>query len=146
MKLFIAEDEAPARERLVESIQRVEPAAQIVGSAGSLRQCEAWLAANPPPDLMLLDVQLADGLSLELFSDRRLSVPTIFVTAFDEFVLDAFQAQAVDYLLKPVEREMRCAQQFAIGLVSPAMQRADDGAWRCRAPAAWWPGGGDRYC
>lgn len=112
MKLFIAEDEAPARDRLVEAISRVAPAAQIAGTATSVREAAAWLAAHEPPDLMLLDIQLSDGLSLELFRDRRLGCPVIFTTAFDEFVLDAFQAQAIDYLLKPIQED-RLAQAFA---------------------------------
>lgn len=112
MKLFIAEDEAPARDRLVESIARVAPQARVVGSAGSVREAAAWLASHPPPDLLLLDIQLSDGLSLELYRDGTLACPTIFTTAYDAFVLQAFEARAVDYLLKPVD-EARLAQAFA---------------------------------
>ena len=112
MNLFIAEDEAPARDRLIEAIARVAPAARIAGTAASVREAEAWLARHDPPDLMLLDIQLADGLSLELFRDARLGSPVIFTTAFDQFVLDAFQAQAIDYLLKPID-EQKLAQVFA---------------------------------
>jgi DNA-binding LytR/AlgR family response regulator len=112
MRLFIAEDEAPARERLVESIARVAPQSQVVGTASSVREAEAWLAAHPAPDLMLLDIQLSDGLSLELFRHGTLACPTIFTTAYDAFVLQAFQARAVDYLLKPID-EAKLAQAFA---------------------------------
>jgi DNA-binding LytR/AlgR family response regulator len=112
LSLFIAEDEAPARERLIETIARVEPAAQIAGWAPSVRGAEAWLRSHPAPDLMLLDLQLEDGLSLELFTrPEAVLPPTVFVTAYDEFVLDAFQAQAVDYLLKPVDAD-RLRQAF----------------------------------
>lgn len=130
MRLFIAEDEAPARARLIESIARVAPGAQIAGTATSLREARAWLATHPAPELMLLDIQLADGLSLELFQDGGLSGPTIFVTAFDEFVLSAFQAQAVDYLLKPVddarlalafERHARWQRHFAPADAAPLL-------------------------
>ncbi|MGZ5893747.1 MAG: LytR/AlgR family response regulator transcription factor, partial [Caldimonas sp.] len=92
MKLFLVEDEAPARERLIETIARVEPDARIAGVAASVREAAAWLAANPSPDLMLLDVQLADGLSFELFSEHVVTCPAIFATAYDEFVLEAFKA------------------------------------------------------
>lgn len=112
MNLFIAEDEAPARDRLIEAIARVAPAARIMGTAASVHEAHAWLARHDPPDLMLLDIQLADGLSLELFRDTPLASPVIFTTAFDQFVLDAFQAQAIDYLLKPIA-EQRLAQAFA---------------------------------
>jgi DNA-binding LytR/AlgR family response regulator len=130
MRLFIAEDEAPARARLIETIARVAPGAQVAGTATSLREARAWLAAHPAPDLMLLDIQLADGLSLELFQDGRVTGPTIFVTAFDEFVLSAFQAQAVDYLLKPVddtrlalafERHARWQRHFASDDATPLL-------------------------
>jgi DNA-binding LytR/AlgR family response regulator len=114
MRLFIAEDEAPARARLVESIARVAPQAQVAGTASSVREAAAWLAAHAPPDLLLLDIQLqlSDGLSLELFRGGTLACPTIFTTAYDRFVLQAFEARAVDYLLKPID-EARLAQAFA---------------------------------
>jgi DNA-binding LytR/AlgR family response regulator len=111
MRLFIAEDEPPALERLVDSIARVAPHARIVGSASSVRDVQAWFAANAPPDLLLLDIQLSDGLSLELFADGAVACPTIFTTAYDSFALAAFQAHAIDYLLKPID-EARLAQAF----------------------------------
>ncbi|MBL8361294.1 MAG: response regulator transcription factor [Rubrivivax sp.] len=112
MKVLIAEDEAPARERLLETLARVAPQAVVVGQAASVRELRLWLAAHPEPDLLLLDIQLADGLSLELFRDWPLALPTVFTTAYDEFALQAFQALAVDYLLKPVSDE-RLAMAFA---------------------------------
>lgn len=102
LKAFIAEDEPPARQRLVGALARVAPRITVVGHADSVQRTQAWLAANPPPDLLLLDIQLADGLSLELFKDGLLALPTIFTTAYDRFAIDAFRALAVDYLLKPV--------------------------------------------
>ncbi|MBI5276606.1 MAG: response regulator transcription factor [Burkholderiales bacterium] len=103
MKVFIAEDEPPARDRLVEALARVAPHARVAGTAESVRQARAWLAANPPPDLLLVDMQLADGLSLELFESAQLPCPTIFTTAYDEYAISAFEARAIDYLLKPVD-------------------------------------------
>jgi DNA-binding LytR/AlgR family response regulator len=102
LRAFIAEDEPPARERLTLALARVAPQARVVGHADSVRGTQRWLAAHPPPDLLLLDIQLADGLSLELFADGRLALPTIFTTAYDRFAIDAFRALAADYLLKPV--------------------------------------------
>jgi len=112
MNLFVVEDEAPARERLIETIGRVEPAARIAGVAASVREARAWLAVHPPPDLMLLDVQLADGLSFDLFTPGTVTCPAIFATAYDEFVLEAFKANAIDYVLKPVGDEA-LARAFA---------------------------------
>lgn len=102
MKVFIAEDEPPARERLVETLARVAPQAVVVGHADTVQGTADWLAASPAPDVLMLDIQLADGLSLELFAGRELSVPVIFTTAYDRFAIDAFRALAVDYLLKPI--------------------------------------------
>lgn len=113
MNVFLVEDEAPARERLIETIARVEPSARIAGIAASVREARAWLAAHPLPDLMLLDVQLGDGMSFELFTPvGTVACPAIFATAYDEFVLDAFRANAIDYVLKPVSDEA-LARAFA---------------------------------
>jgi len=112
MKVFIAEDEPPARERLVEALSRIAPQVRVVGHADSVRATAEWLATQPPPDLLLLDIQLSDGLSLELFDARELAVPVIFTTAFDQFAIAAFRALAVDYLLKPID-EPALAQAIA---------------------------------
>jgi DNA-binding LytR/AlgR family response regulator len=102
LRAFIAEDEPPARERLQAALAHVAPWVDVVGHASTVRGTQAWLAAEPAPDLLLADIQLADGLSLELFADGRLLLPTIFTTAYDRFAIEAFRALAVDYLLKPV--------------------------------------------
>lgn len=112
MNVFVAEDEPPARERLIETLARAVPQARVVGTADSVVQTRRWLAGHAPPDVLLLDIQLADGLSLELFRDGACSLPTVFTTAYDEFALAAFQALAVDYLLKPVSDEA-LARAFA---------------------------------
>ena len=88
-QVFIAEDEPPARERLIDALQRLQPQARIVGWADSVRGTEQWLATHTAPDLLLLDIQLADGLSLELFRGRALGLPVIFTTAYDRFALQA---------------------------------------------------------
>ena len=112
MRLFIAEDEAPARERLIDTIARIAPQAIIAGTASSVRDTRQWLAAHAAPDVLLLDIQLADGLSLELFRDSALTLPTIFTTAYDQFALEAFKALAIDYLLKPID-DAQLRQAFA---------------------------------
>ncbi len=142
--VFIAEDEPPARERLVEALSRVAPQAQVVACADSVRGTSAWLAAHAPPDLLLLDIQLADGLSLELFrADAPIplqQVPVIFTTAYDRFALDAFQALAVDYLLKPVS-DAALAGALAKARRLQASFAQDLGPWLVRAapePAGPW--------
>ncbi len=114
LRLFIAEDEPPARARLMKAIARVAPHAEVVGHADSVRGTAQWLAEHPAPDLLLLDIQLADGLSLELFQGgaAALPIPVIFTTAYDRFAFAAFQALALDYLLKPIA-DAALAQAFA---------------------------------
>lgn len=142
MRVFIAEDEPPARARLVETLAEVAPRAEVVGHADTVQGTAAWLAAHPAPDVLLLDIQLADGLSLELFDGRELAVPVIFTTAYDRFAIDAFRALAVDYLLKPIAaaplaaalgRLARLRQHFGAD-VSQVLREArpEPGRWRQR--------------
>ncbi|HSW06398.1 LytR/AlgR family response regulator transcription factor [Aquabacterium sp.] len=113
LTLFIAEDEPPALARLIECLQRVAPTARVVGTARSLQASRTWLSGHPAPDLLLLDIQLADGLSLALFdpaaSGPPPASPVIFTTAHDAFVLEAFKCNAIDYLLKPVSESAMAA-------------------------------------
>lgn len=134
MKLFIAEDEPPARARLIETLGRVAPEAEVVGSADSVRATAAWLDAHPAPDLLLLDIQLGDGLSLDLFHAQRVRVPVVFTTAYDRFALDAFRALAVDYLLKPVADDA-----LAQALAKVRQWRAHFGAAPAAAAGAAYP-------
>ena len=140
MKVFIAEDEPPARERLVETLARVAPQVEVVGHADTVAATAQWLAAMPAPDLLMLDIQLADGLSLELFEGRELTVPVIFTTAYDRFALDAFRALAVDYLLKPIAdaslaaalaKVTRLRQHFGAD-VAALLRQAEPRRWRQR--------------
>ena len=139
MKVFLAEDEPPARERLLEALARVAPQAVLLGHADSVQATAQWLAEHPAPDLLLLDIQLADGLSLELFRGQDWGVPVIFTTAYDRFALQAFQALAVDYLLKPIS-DAALAQALAKTAQLRPMPGADVSAWFQRGgagPAAW---------
>ena len=136
LQIFIAEDEPPARERLFEALARVAPQARVVACADSVRGTAAWLASHAAPDILLLDIQLADGLSLELFRTDPpaavLQVPVIFTTAYDRFALDAFAALTVDYLLKPVA-DAALAQALAKAQRLYARFARDAGQWLARA-------------
>ncbi|HET7503760.1 MAG TPA: LytTR family DNA-binding domain-containing protein [Kofleriaceae bacterium] len=101
MTILVLEDEAPARAWLVQVLARHRPSAELV-ALGSVGEALAWLAAHPPPALIVADIQLADGLSLEIFEHASPGCPVIFTTAYDEYVIDAMQRDGIAYLMKPL--------------------------------------------
>ncbi len=105
MNILIVEDEEPAAQRLKKILLEIEPGAKILEVLESVRSTVKWLKSNPAPDLILTDINLADGLSFEIFSQVEIDVPVIFVTAFDEYAIRAFKVNSVEYLLKPVKKE-----------------------------------------
>lgn len=112
MTIVIVEDEPLAVRRLEALLNEAEPAAAVVGRVESVRAFVRWWHQNPPPDLLLMDIQLADGLSFEIFQQVDVPTPVIFTTAYDEYALKAFKVNSVDYLLKPIEAdELRKALQ-----------------------------------
>jgi DNA-binding LytR/AlgR family response regulator len=103
IRVLILEDEAPALQRICALLMEAAPDAAIVGTADSVRAAGEWLARHPPPDLILADIQLSDGVSLELFRTAPPPCPIIFTTAHDDYLLDAFATHGIAYLLKPVK-------------------------------------------
>ncbi|MCA6365113.1 MAG: response regulator transcription factor [Bacteroidetes bacterium] len=104
MNIFILEDEAPALRRITKLVQEILPQAVITGTADSVSEAIQRLERIAEPDLILADIQLADGLSFDLFEQKTLSCPVIFTTAFDEYAIRAFKLNSIDYLLKPIDR------------------------------------------
>jgi two-component system LytT family response regulator len=109
MRIVIVEDERPAQERLIAAIRSVAPDTQIVATLTGVTETVEWLDGNPAPDLLVLDIQLSDGLSFEILQRKEVSCPVIFATAHDEYLMQAFGANGIDYLLKPI-REDRLAE------------------------------------
>jgi DNA-binding LytR/AlgR family response regulator len=105
MNCVIIEDEAPAARRLAKLLEEAAPAAKVVARLEGIAEARAWFSANPTPDLVLLDIHLADGSAFELLKAVPIAAPIIFTTAYDEHALEAFKTSAVDYLLKPVKRD-----------------------------------------
>ncbi|MDP5170362.1 MAG: LytTR family DNA-binding domain-containing protein [Bacteroidia bacterium] len=103
MRILILEDELPAAQRLESMIRRLQPDADILPVIDSVETAIAWLDSHPAPDLAFFDIQLSDGLSLEILENSQRQFPVIFATAFDEYALQAFKAYSVDYLLKPIK-------------------------------------------
>lgn len=105
IRILMLEDEEPAAKRLQKLIKETEPDAEIVAVLDSISKAKNWLQQNPSPDLMLVDIHLSDGISLELFKQTDVQCPLIFTTAYDEYALQAFKLNSIDYLLKPVKKE-----------------------------------------
>lgn len=111
MKIVIIEDEYPAQERLKKLISKIDSAHQILITIDSVQTAIDWFKNNDDFDLVFMDIQLADGLSLNIFDAVEIKKPIIFTTAFDEYALDAFEVNSIDYLLKPIN-ESRLRKSF----------------------------------
>ena len=110
MHVFIIEDEAPAAQRLSKLVLDLYPETIIAGRADSIESAVRFFTKGDPVDLVFMDIQLADGLSFDIFNQVKLSVPVIFTTAFDQYTLKAFKVNSIDYLLKPIdEQELKAA-------------------------------------
>lgn len=105
MQVLIVEDEPLAVKKLERLLAEVAFDLKVVGTTGSIRATVEWLENNPAPDLIFLDIELSDGQSFEIFNQTKVKSPVIFVTSYDEFALQAFKVNSVDYLLKPVQKE-----------------------------------------
>lgn len=105
MKVIIIEDEAKASRELKKMLQAIDDTIEVAAILESVKQAMEWLAANPSPDLILSDIQLADGLSFDIYQQVNITSPVIFCTAFDEYLMNAFDTNAVSYLLKPITIE-----------------------------------------
>ncbi len=105
MNAIIIEDETLVAKELIKKIGEVDPDIKIKATLPSLKTAKNWFKENPEPDLMFMDVQLSDGVSFELFESFNISCPVIFTTAYNDYAIQAFKVNGIDYLLKPVNRE-----------------------------------------
>lgn len=105
LNAIIIEDEKLALENLISTIHSVADDVKIVATLSSVKESIEFLATNPTADLIFSDVQLGDGLSFEIFNQSGSKIPVIFITGYDEFMLNAFEYNGIDYLLKPVESD-----------------------------------------
>lgn len=103
MKALVIEDEIPAAKRLRQLVLEARPAATILDTLDSVEGAVRWLRTFPAPDLIFMDIQIADGLSFDIFRQVEVVSPVIFTTAFDQYAVQAFRVNAVDYLLKPID-------------------------------------------
>ena len=103
MKILILEDEEQAISRLEKIILKVVPGADVVGACGSVKETVDWLSNHAMPELVFMDIQLSDGNSFQVFSKFKVTCPVIFTTAYENYALQAFKVNSVDYLLKPID-------------------------------------------
>ena len=104
MKALIIEDEVLAAQSLQKLITEVAPDTEIIGVLQSIEESVTWFDENPMPDLVFMDIHLADGSSFAIFERTQITCPIIFTTAYDEYALKAFEVSSIDYLLKPINR------------------------------------------
>ncbi|MBX7108037.1 MAG: LytTR family DNA-binding domain-containing protein [Chitinophagales bacterium] len=104
MNIIIVEDEPLAARRLKKLVLELEKDAHVAAQLDSVKRTVLWLSENEAPDLILMDIQLSDGLCFDIFSAISIQIPVIFTTAYDEFALKAFKVNSVDYLLKPIDK------------------------------------------
>ena len=103
MRILIIEDEMPAANRMIRLLQQLFPAGEFLERLDTVSRAVRWFGENSPPDLIFCDIQLADGISFEIFEKVKVTAPVIFTTAFDQYAIKAFQVNAIDYLLKPID-------------------------------------------
>lgn len=104
MKALIIEDEVLAAQSLQKLITEVAPDTEVIATLQSIDESVAWFDENPMPDLVFMDIHLADGSSFTIFEQVQITCPVIFTTAYDEYALKAFEVSSIDYLLKPINR------------------------------------------
>jgi two-component system, LytTR family, response regulator LytT len=103
IRTLIIEDEVPAALRLQSLIEELDQDIEILAIIDTVTSAVDWFRSHPQPDLILLDIQLGDGLSFDIFRKTRVDSYVIFTTAFDEYAIKAFEVNSIDYLLKPVD-------------------------------------------
>lgn len=104
MNILIIEDEPLVAISLARLVQELEPHAGLQGPLAGVKETKEWLAKNARPDLILADIQLADGISFDIFAENNLNCPVIFTTAYNEYAIRAFKVNSIDYLLKPIDK------------------------------------------
>ncbi len=104
MKILIVEDEPLAAAQLAALIAGIVPDAKILAVCDTIESTLKWLSGNEAPDLAFFDIHLGDGISFEIFKRAELQIPVIFTTAYDQYALQAFKVNSIDYLLKPIDK------------------------------------------
>jgi len=105
MNILIIEDEPHAADRLQQLVRELTKDSRVLAKIDSVKKAVDWFKNNPPPDVVLMDIQLADGISFHIFEQCEVKSPVIFTTAYEEYALKAFKVNSIDYILKPVDKD-----------------------------------------
>lgn len=103
MKILIVEDETAASENFIQMLKTMEPSAEILAVLESVSQTVEWLDSHPSPDLIMMDIHLSDDSAFAIFNQTKVTAPIIFTTAYDQYAIDSFRVNSIDYLLKPIK-------------------------------------------
>ena len=106
MKTLIIEDEIAASKRLKSMLKKIDLTLEIAATIDSIEDAVSWLNENDEPDLIFADIQLSDGVCFDIFREIKIKCPVIFTTAYDEYAIEAFKVNSIDYLLKPIDPKM----------------------------------------
>jgi DNA-binding LytR/AlgR family response regulator len=105
IKIVIIEDEKPAQRLLQETLKEISILTEVVICLDSIQSAVKWFGNNPHPEIVLMDIQLSDGLSFDIFKQIDIESMIIFTTAYDDYAIQSFKVNSLDYLLKPVEKD-----------------------------------------
>ncbi len=105
MQVLIIEDEKMAANQLEKLAKSVNSEIEVLSKIDTVTDSVKWLSSHDAPDVIFMDIQLADGLSFEIFDHITVDAPVIFTTAYDEYALKAFKVNSIDYLLKPIDED-----------------------------------------
>lgn len=127
MNVLIVEDEMLAAERIHSLLTASNPQTNVIETLDTVSDTIAFLQNGTPLDLLVMDVQLADGKSLEIFEKMDIDIPVIFTTAYDQYAIEAFKGNSIDYLLKPVQlndmqRALKKLQRLQATKILPPQQ------------------------
>jgi DNA-binding LytR/AlgR family response regulator len=105
MNVLVVENEHPAADKIVRLLKKIDKSIAVIDVIETVEEAINRLQEKPQPDLILMDIQLDDGLCFEIFDTVNVDLPVIFTTAYDEYTLRAFKVNSIDYLLKPIDEE-----------------------------------------
>ena len=137
MRVLIIEDETAASENLIAMLQEIDSEIEVLQVLESVQQTVRWLSSHPAPDLIFMDIHLSDGSAFTLFQEMEVTVPIVFTTAYDQYALDAFTVNSVDYLLKPIktseltralDKFKRCTQSDVMDYLQRMMKMRSAGS------------------